>query len=52
MGSVTCCYHLVQLGPEVVSAEKKALLLYGEYLPFAVIRESSPFISGGMVYGC
>jgi hypothetical protein len=41
MGSVVCCYHLVQLGPEVVSEEKKAMLLYGEYLPFAVIRKSS-----------
>jgi hypothetical protein len=44
MGSVVCCYHLVQLGPEVVSVEKKAMLLYGEYLPFAVIRKSSSLV--------
>lgn len=39
MGSVVCCFHLVQLGEGVVPAEKKAMLLFGEYLPFAVIRE-------------
>lgn len=42
MGSVTCCFHLVHVGEDVVSAEKKAMLLYGEYLPFAVIRKSRP----------
>jgi hypothetical protein len=41
MGSVVCCFHLVQLGEDVVPAEKKAMLLFGEYLPFAVIREYS-----------
>lgn len=47
MGSVTCCYHLVQLGPEVVSEEKKTMLLYGEYLPFAIIRKlQSPMLVG------
>jgi hypothetical protein len=38
MGSLTCAYHLQQLGPEVVSAQQKASLLYGTYMPFAVIR--------------
>lgn len=41
MGSVVCCFHLVQLGEDVVPAEKKAMLLFGEYLPFAVIRKYS-----------
>lgn len=46
MGSVVCCFHLVQLGEDVVSVEKKAMLLYGEYLPFAIIRKSEPHLPG------
>ena len=38
MTSVTCLHYLWTLGEEVVSAEKKAMLIYGEYLPFAIIR--------------
>lgn len=41
MGSLTCAYHLQQLGPEVVSAQQKTSLLYGTYMPFAVIRMCS-----------
>lgn len=39
MGSILCCAELYHLGPEVLSEEKKSNLLYGTYLPFAVIRE-------------
>lgn len=39
MGSVVVCYHLWQLGEDVVGAQQKMMLFYGEYLPFAVIRE-------------
>lgn len=39
MGSVTCCFHLWQLGEGVVSTEKKAMLFWGTYLPFAVVRK-------------
>lgn len=39
MGSVTCCYVLATTTEEVLSSEKRAMLFWGEYLPFAVIRE-------------
>lgn len=39
MGSVTCCYVLAMTAEEVLSSEKRAMLFWGEYLPFAVIRE-------------
>lgn len=39
MGSVTCCYVLAMTGEEVLSGEKRMMLFWGEYLPFAVIRE-------------
>lgn len=39
MGSVTCCYVLAVTAEEVLSSEKRAMLFWGEYLPFAVIRE-------------
>ncbi|KAH0491820.1 hypothetical protein TgHK011_003228 [Trichoderma gracile] len=37
MGAAACCAELWHMGEEVVSAEKKGALLYGTYLPFAVI---------------
>ncbi|KAL7818335.1 transmembrane protein 6/97 [Trichoderma gracile] len=37
MGAAACCAELWHMGEEVVSAEKKVALLYGTYLPFAVI---------------
>lgn len=39
MGSVTCCYVLAVTGEEVLSEGERAMLFWGEYLPFAVIRE-------------
>lgn len=39
MGSVVCCYHLWQLGEDMVGSQQKIMLIYGEYLPFAIIRE-------------
>ncbi|RFU77348.1 hypothetical protein TARUN_4900 [Trichoderma arundinaceum] len=37
MGSAACCFELWHMGEDMVSAEKKGALLYGTYLPFAVI---------------
>ncbi|KAK1244467.1 hypothetical protein MKX07_003266 [Trichoderma sp. CBMAI-0711] len=37
MGAAACCAELWHMGEDVVSAEKKGPLLYGTYLPFAVI---------------
>ncbi|KAL7934298.1 transmembrane protein 6/97 [Trichoderma chlorosporum] len=37
MGAAACCYELYHMGEDMVSAEKKASLLYGTYMPFAVI---------------
>ncbi|KAL6851197.1 hypothetical protein ACO1O0_008325 [Amphichorda felina] len=37
MGSVVCCYHLWQLGEDMVGSQQKIMLIYGEYLPFAII---------------
>ncbi|KAH6605346.1 hypothetical protein Trco_007053 [Trichoderma cornu-damae] len=37
MGSAACCFELWHMGDDVVSEEKKGALLYGTYLPFAVI---------------
>ena len=41
MGSVVCCYHLWHLGEDMVGSQQKMMLFYGEYLPFAIIRELS-----------
>lgn len=41
--SITCCYHLWTLGEDVVRPEQKAMVLYGEYLPFSIIRK---FVGG------
>ncbi|KAF4123046.1 Protein of unknown function (DUF2781) [Geosmithia morbida] len=35
--SAATCYHLWQLGEDVVSRQDKALILYGEYVPFVII---------------
>ncbi|KAL7948595.1 transmembrane protein 6/97 [Trichoderma barbatum] len=37
MGSAACCFELLHMGDDMVSADKKASLLYGTYLPFVVI---------------
>ncbi|KYK61361.1 hypothetical protein DCS_02503 [Drechmeria coniospora] len=37
MGAATCCFDLSQMGPERVGAGQKMVLIYGTYLPFAVI---------------
>ncbi|KAL6866867.1 transmembrane protein 6/97 [Trichoderma novae-zelandiae] len=37
MGAAACCAELWHMGEDVVSAENKGPLLYGTYLPFAVI---------------
>ncbi|KAK5991333.1 hypothetical protein PT974_09614 [Cladobotryum mycophilum] len=37
MGSAACFYELLHMGPELVSEDKKASLVYGTYLPFLVI---------------
>ncbi|UKZ82575.1 hypothetical protein TrVFT333_010367 [Trichoderma virens FT-333] len=37
MGSAACCFELLHMGDDMVSADKKGSLLYGTYLPFAVI---------------
>ncbi|KAL9468504.1 hypothetical protein ACSS6W_010198 [Trichoderma asperelloides] len=37
MGAAACCFELFHMGDDMVSGEKKASLLYGTYLPFAVI---------------
>ena len=39
MGSAVCCWELHCAPPGVLSAAQKIPLLYGQYLPFAVIRE-------------
>lgn len=39
MGSVACVAELAAMGPGEVSVEKKSVLLYGTYAPYAVIRE-------------
>ena len=39
--SVACVYHLWSLAEDVLDAGSKAMLVYGEYLPFAVICEST-----------
>lgn len=39
MGAAACCAELWHMGEDVVSADKKGPLLYGTYLPFAVIRK-------------
>lgn len=41
MGSITCSYHLCHLGEDQVSSQQKAMLVYGEYMPFSVICKSS-----------
>ncbi|KAI9896070.1 hypothetical protein N3K66_008970 [Trichothecium roseum] len=35
--SVACVYHLWSLAEDVLDAGSKAMLVYGEYLPFAVV---------------
>ncbi|ODA81124.1 hypothetical protein RJ55_04087 [Drechmeria coniospora] len=45
MGAATCCFDLSQMGPERVGAGQKMVLIYGTYLPFAVIRASPPPIA-------
>ncbi|OAA58346.1 hypothetical protein ISF_06885 [Cordyceps fumosorosea ARSEF 2679] len=37
MGSATCCYELLHMGPAVLAADKKTRLLYGTYLPYVII---------------
>ncbi|EHK20893.1 uncharacterized protein TRIVIDRAFT_180851 [Trichoderma virens Gv29-8] len=37
MGSAACCFELLHMGDDMVSEDKKGSLLYGTYLPFAVI---------------
>ncbi|PTB64787.1 hypothetical protein BBK36DRAFT_1123513 [Trichoderma citrinoviride] len=37
MGAAACCFELWHMGEDVLSAQKKGALLYGTYLPFAVI---------------
>ena len=39
MGSAVCCWELHCAPPGVLSAAQKIPLLYGQYLPFAVIRK-------------
>lgn len=39
MGSVACCFELAAMGPTLVDPAKKPTLLYGTYLPFALIRK-------------
>ncbi|KAL5095092.1 hypothetical protein Trisim1_003698 [Trichoderma cf. simile WF8] len=39
MGAAACCFELLHMGEDVVSEDKKGSLLYGTYLPFAVIRK-------------
>lgn len=41
MGAAACCFELLHMGEDVVSEDKKGSLLYGTYLPFAVIRKFS-----------
>lgn len=41
MSSTTCCYHLWQLGEDMVDPQQKVTLFYGTYLPFAIIRKFS-----------
>jgi hypothetical protein len=33
------CYNMWHLGPEIISPQAKQTLLFGAYLPYAVIRE-------------
>jgi hypothetical protein len=40
MGAAACCFELWHMGNDMVSEEKKGALLFGTYMPFAVIRES------------
>ncbi|KFH45318.1 hypothetical protein ACRE_038720 [Hapsidospora chrysogenum ATCC 11550] len=37
MGSVVSCFHLWHLPEDVLGGQQKMMLLYGTYLPFAVI---------------
>ncbi|CEJ89990.1 hypothetical protein VHEMI05803 [[Torrubiella] hemipterigena] len=37
MGSVACCAHIAQTPASILDASKKASLVYGTYLPFALI---------------
>lgn len=39
MGSVVSCFHLWHLPEDLLAGQQKMMLLYGTYLPFAVIRE-------------
>lgn len=39
MGAAACCSELWCMGEDLVTAEKKAQLLYGTYLPFAIVRK-------------
>jgi EXPERA (EXPanded EBP superfamily) len=41
MGSTTCCYYLWTLGESMVTPAQKTMLFWGEYLPYAIIRESN-----------
>ncbi|PHH63667.1 hypothetical protein CDD81_5648 [Ophiocordyceps australis] len=37
MGATTCCVDLWHMGPNKLSPSKKPLLIYGVYMPFAII---------------
>ncbi|KAL7925718.1 transmembrane protein 6/97 [Trichoderma austrokoningii] len=37
MGSAACCFELFRMGDDMLSADKKASLLYGTYFPYVVI---------------
>lgn len=39
MGSAACCAELYSMGPETLADEFRARILYGTYLPYAVVRE-------------
>jgi hypothetical protein len=46
MGAAACCFELLHMGDDMVSEDKKASLLYGTYLPFAVIRKFPSLLLG------
>lgn len=41
MGASACCFDLSNMGPGRVNPAQKGMLLYGTYLPFAIVRKSS-----------
>lgn len=50
MGAAACCFELLHMGDDMVSQDKKASLLYGTYLPFAVIRKFHSHLSEYLLF--